>query len=223
MVPSSAVDLATRRAAMSEGEGPPSSKGKEEAQSESKDYSLDKYLTGERGAGLTDIMASARETNESSSSTTKGVSKSTLIMAILIRGHLPSCCSGALCGMSVNELEFYTENENHKGYECLRAGEFKDALLHFHWVLESLEAGENESFGVKVHYNIALCLVHLGSYKDAEHHCNLALREDPSGERTSTLLHKKCWSCLGKLAYRQGWFGDAMSHFETALELEPNN
>ena len=64
MVPSSAVDLATRRAAMSE--GPPSSKGKEEAQSESKDYSIDKYLTGERGAGLTDIMASARETNEES-------------------------------------------------------------------------------------------------------------------------------------------------------------
>ncbi len=42
--------------------------------------------------------------------------------------------------------------------------------------------------------------------------------------RTSTLLlHKKCWSCLGKLAYRQGSFGDAMSHFETTLLLELNN
>ena len=62
-------------------EGPPSSKGKEEAQSsegkgrtgpskrkmdESEPHSLDKYLTGERGAGLADIMASVRETNEES-------------------------------------------------------------------------------------------------------------------------------------------------------------
>jgi hypothetical protein len=58
--------------------------------------------------------------------------------------------------MSVNELELYKETENHKGKKCLRAGEFKDALLHFHQVLGSLEAGENESFDAKVHYNIAL-------------------------------------------------------------------
>ncbi len=44
----------------------PSSKGKEEAPSESEGHSLDRYLTGERGAGLTEIMASVRTTNEES-------------------------------------------------------------------------------------------------------------------------------------------------------------
>ncbi len=53
-----------RRTAMIE-KGP-SKNGKEEAPSESKEHSLDTYLTGERGAGLTEIMASVRETNEES-------------------------------------------------------------------------------------------------------------------------------------------------------------
>jgi tetratricopeptide (TPR) repeat protein len=116
------------------------------------------------------------------------------------------------------------ENENHKDYECFKAGEIDDAILHFHRAIETLEVGKNECFGASVQYNLSACLIHLGIYnKDAEYHCNLALEADPSGVRTTKLLYKKFWSCLGKLAYREGMFGDAMSHFEMALELEPNN
>jgi hypothetical protein len=60
-----------RRAAMIE--RVPSRNGKEEAPSESKEHSLDKYLTGEREAGLTEIMASVRETNEESKAQESGV------------------------------------------------------------------------------------------------------------------------------------------------------
>jgi hypothetical protein len=41
----------------------PPGKGKEEASSESGEHRLDKYLTGGRGAGWTEVMSSARETS----------------------------------------------------------------------------------------------------------------------------------------------------------------
>ncbi len=92
-------------------------KAKEKERHNSKDKDKDKQRREARK-----VILPFAHGGESSSSTTKGVSKSTLITAILVLGHLPSCCFGALCGMSVNELEFYTENENRKGCECLLAG-----------------------------------------------------------------------------------------------------
>jgi tetratricopeptide (TPR) repeat protein len=161
---------------------------------------------------------------ESSSSTTDGMSKQTLVSALLFRGQLYNRFSEALCGLSANELAYAAEMEKRKGNECLKAGEIEDAFIHFHQAIESCRIGDNECFSASVQYNLATCFIRWGFYNDAEYHCSLAPDANPSGVRTSKLLCKKCRSRLGKLAYIQGRrFGDAVSHFEMALELAPSN
>jgi len=107
---------------------------------------------------------------------------------------------------------FFSTKEKEKGNECFKAGEFDDAARFYSKSIDFLPENSKDA---KPFANRAMAFLKLERFEEAEKDCTTAIELDP--------VFIKCYARRGMARHRRGKYLDAISDFEYALHLEPNN
>jgi len=111
--------------------------------------------------------------------------------------------------MSHTERTFHARREKEKGNECVRAGEFDDAVICY---TRSLRILPDNAI---VLANRAMAYLRLKDFRKAEADCTKSMRLDP--------CYMKAVSRRAMARHRMGKYLEAIEDYETALRHDPHN